>query len=239
MKPTRNALILTAALAACLASSAQTPSPAVVVGTRLPISNPTLPAEVLVQGPTQAPGDLQIICLFQSVPDNKLLASLALMDQQLGGLLTKVRTSGLFRGDLGETLLLTPKPGVIVAHRLLIIGLGDRTTFTAQREELVGEIAYEESERLGVAAPTFAPTVIDGGFNGTDTGSIGGYFVKGFLRGRAIATALHAASAGPSPTVARFTFLAGEAHALDTQKGIASVLNTAQSARDGSNSAEP
>jgi hypothetical protein len=211
---------------ACVASGAQAPPPAIAPGTRLSIPNPTLPADVLVQGPTMAPGDLQIICLFQSVPDNKLLASLALMDLQLDGLLTKVRTSGLFRGDLGETLLLTPKPGVIAAQRLLIIGLGDRSTFTAQREELVGEIAYAESERLGVAAPTFAPTVIDGGFSGTDTGNVGGSFIKGFLRGRAIATALHAANAGPSPTVTKLTFLAGEAHALDTQKGIAEVLNS-------------
>jgi hypothetical protein len=146
------------------------------------------------------------------------------MDQQLGGLLATVRTPALFRGDLGETMLLTPKPGVIAAKRLLIVGLGDRTTFTSDREELVGEIVYAESERLGVAAPTFAPTVIDGGFTGTDTGTIGAEFITGFLRGRAIAAALHAANADSAPIVARLTFLAGAAHAVDTQKGIAAVL---------------
>ena len=213
---------------ACMSTAAQTPQQAPAVGTRLPIPNSILPADVLVQGPSEAPGDLQIICLFESDPDNKMLASLASMDQQLGGVLTQVRTHGLFRGDLGETMLLTPKPGVIAAHRLLIIGLGDRTTFTAQREELVGEIAYAESERLGVSAPTFAPTVIDGGFTGTDTGTIGSDFMKGFLRGRAIAAALYTAHTGPSPKVSRITFLAGPAHALDTQKGLATVLNARQ-----------
>jgi hypothetical protein len=217
MKSTRNALLLIPALVACLAAAAQTPTPALPVGTRLSIPNNVLP--------TEAPGDLQIICLFQSTPENKLLASLASMDQQLGGLLTQVRTDSLFRGDLGETMLLTPKPGVIAAHRLLIIGLGDRTTFTAQREELVGEIAYAESERLGVTAPTFAPTVIDGGFNGTDTGMIGTHFMQGFLRGRVLAAALYAAQIAPAPKVARLIFLAGPAHAVDTQKGIAGVLN--------------
>jgi len=221
MKPIRITLAFLP-LFVCIAA-AQTPP---AVGTRLPIPNPILPTDVLVQGPTEAPGDLQIICLFQSNPDNKLLASLATMDQQLGGLLTQIRTQGLFRGDLGETILLTPKPGVIAAKRLLIIGLGDRTTFTADREELVGEIAYTKSERFGVPAPTFAPTVLDGGFTGTDTGNIGAYFIKGFLRGRAIAAALYAAHTGPSPTVARLTFLAGPAHALDTKKGLAAVLNS-------------
>jgi len=115
-----------------LPALAQTSPP--VVGTRLAISNSRLPVDVLVQGPTEAPGDLQVICLFASVPDNQLLASLATMDQQLGGLLTTVRMPALFRGDLGETMLLTPKPGVIAAKRLLIVGLGDRATFTADRE---------------------------------------------------------------------------------------------------------
>jgi len=215
---------LTCAILMLLAASfvsAQTPA----VGTRLAIPNATLPVDVLVQGPTEAPGDLQIICLFSSVPENKLLASLATMDQQLGGLLTAIRRPALFRGDLGETLLLTPKPGVIAAKRLLIVGLGDRTNFTAAREELVGEIVYAESERLGVAAPTFAPTVIDGGFTGTDTGTIGAEFITGFLRGRAIAAELHDGKTGPAPVVARLTFLAGAAHAVDTQKGIAAVLS--------------
>jgi hypothetical protein len=226
MKLTRIIPILLAVSLASVPSIAQTPAQpsALAVGTRLSIPNAKLPVDVLVQGPTEAPGDLQVICLFASVPGNKLLASLATMDQQLGGLLATVRTPALFRGDLGETMLLTPKPGVIAAKRLLIVGLGDRTTFTSDREELVGEIVYAESERLGVAAPTFAPTVIDGGFTGTDTGTIGAEFITGFLRGRAIAAALHAANADSAPIVARLTFLAGAAHAVDTQKGIAAVL---------------
>jgi len=222
MNARRFFMLLTAAILLSCAAFAQT-TPA--VGTRLSVPNPKLPVDVLVQGPTEAPGDLQVICLFSSVPENKLLASLATMDQQLGGALTAVRTPVLFRGDLGETMLLTPKPGVIAAKRLLIVGLGDRTTFTAEREELVGEIVYAESERLGVAVPSFAPTVIDGGFTGTDTGTIGADFIHGFLRGRAIAVALHAANAGSTPIVAKLTFLAGQAHAVDTQKGIGAVLN--------------
>jgi len=215
-------LVLSAALLPCTVF-AQTAAPA--EGTRLAVPNPKLPVDVLVEGPTKAPGDLQIICLFSSKPENKLLASLATMDQQLGGLLTTVRTQALFRGDLGETMLIMPKPGVIAAKRLLIIGLGDRTTFTAAREELVGEIVYAESERLGVAAPSFAPTILDGGFTGTGTGDIGAAFITGFLRGRALAVTLHAANGGPTPVVARLTFLAGQAHAVETQKGIAALLN--------------
>jgi hypothetical protein len=223
-------LFLSAIILLPCAALAQMPVPAqapptVAVGTRLVVLNAKFPVTILVQGPSEAPGELQVICLFASKPENKLLASLATMDQQLGGLLSKVRTAGLFRGDLGETMLLTPKPGVIGAKRLLIVGLGDRTTFTAEREELVGEVVYAESDRLGVEALNFAPTVIDGGFTGADTGSIGAKFISGFLRGRDVAAALHAANAGPMPRVSSLTFLAGQAHAVDTQKGMTAALN--------------
>ena len=90
MKLTRVVPILLAVSLASVPSIAQTPAQpsALAVGTRLSIPNAKLPVDVLVQGPTEAPGDLQVICLFASVPDNKLLASLATMDQQLSGLLT-------------------------------------------------------------------------------------------------------------------------------------------------------
>jgi hypothetical protein len=216
-------MLLTATLLlSCAAFAQSTPE-----GTHLPVANSILPVEVFVESPAAASGDLQIICLFSSKPENQLLASLALLDQHLGGALASARSPQLFRGDLGETLLLEPKPGGIAAKRLLIIGLGDRPSFTPQREELVGEIVYTESTRLGVAAPSFAPTVLDGGASGFDTGAVGAEFLRGFLRGRDIAIHLHDAGVGPAPSVQRLTFLAGTAHALDTRKGLAAVLNPA------------
>lgn len=204
-------LVLLATALACTAA-AQTPE-----GTRLPVPGKAIPIDVFVEAPAAAPGDLQIVCLFASTPQNKLEASLALLDTKLSGALTTVRSSNLFRGTLGETLLITPKPRAIAAKRLLLIGLGDRDTFTPDREELIGEIAYAESERLGVAAPTFAPTILDGGKTGIDTGTVGAAFLNGFLRARAITLALH-----KPIVVQRLTFLAGTAHAVDTQRGMAS-----------------
>ncbi|QMV19501.1 hypothetical protein GOB94_13000 [Granulicella sp. 5B5] len=194
-------------------------------GTRLSVPSNTLPVDVLVESPAFAHGDLQVICLFQSKPENQLLASLDVMNQHLGGLLATMRTTQLFRGDLGETLLIQPKPGAIKARRLLIVGLGDRASFTPQREEIIGEIVYAESERLGAATPTFAPTVLDGGATGFSTGDVGKEFLRGFLRGRAIAAQLHTSGAGPVPTVTKLTFLAGTTHAVDTRSGLAAILN--------------
>ena len=220
MKTTHTIALLFVSVVA-LSLPAQTLTPE---GTRISIPNTTFPVDVLVKSPAEAPGELQIICLFRSDPENKLLASLAILNQHLGGLLGTVRTQTLFRGDLGETLLITPKPGIIAEKRLLIVGLGDRPSFTADREELIGEIVYTESERLRIAAPSFAPTILDGGATVTDTGAVGASFMRGFLRGRALAAALHSAAAGPEFNVRSLTFLAGTTHAIDTRNGLASVL---------------
>jgi hypothetical protein len=193
----------------------------VAEGARLPVTGAPLPMDVLVESPAAAPGELQVICLFRSEPENKLTASLALLDSKLGGALTQVRKPTLFRGDLGETLLLTPPAGEIAAKRLLIVGLGDRASFTVANEELVGSIVYTESERLGIAAPSFAPTLLDGGKTGLGTGEVGAAFLRGFLRARATAQTLAAAKQVPELQVKRLTFLAGTTHALDTQRGLA------------------
>jgi hypothetical protein len=182
------------------------------------------PVEVLVENPAETQTDLQVICLFRSTPANTLHGSLTELDGELGGLLTQIRKENLFAGLLGETLLITPKPGSMHAARLLLIGLGDLEGFTPNREQLVGSIVYEESLRLGIAHPYFAPTVLDGGKAGVDTGETAEQFLYGFLRARATEEALAAAGVGSGKGPVQLTFLAGAAHAASTRAGVARAL---------------
>ena len=128
-----------------------------------PPSRPPIPIQILVQSPAETDTDLQVICLFSSSPANTLHGSLVEANDRMRGLLDRVRSSSLFRGELGETLLLAPPRDSLGARKLLIIGLGDSETFSPQRMQLVGEIVYTEASRLGVAHPFFAPTILDGG----------------------------------------------------------------------------
>ena len=121
--------------------------------TELQIPNSTIATQVLVRSPAETDTELQIICLFESAPENTLHGSLVEANERLKGLLDKIRTPTLFRGELGETILVVPPAGSLAARKLLIIGLGDSQTFTPQRLELVGSIAYNESNRLGGAHP--------------------------------------------------------------------------------------
>jgi Cytosol aminopeptidase family, N-terminal domain len=184
------------------------------------------PVDVLVQGPADTQTELQIICLFHSDPSNTLHGSLVEMNDKLKGLLDRVRTPSLFAGDLGETLLIVPGSGTIPAHQLLIIGLGDSSTFTPARMNQIGAIVFAEASRLGIRQPFFAPTVLDGGVSGFNTSEVAEQFMRGFLRGRATEAQLNAAGEAPHATVESLTFLAGAAHASDTLAGIARAFTT-------------
>jgi hypothetical protein len=183
------------------------------------------PVDVLVQSPADTQADLQVICLFRSDPSNTLHGSLTEIDEKLGGILTRIRTPNLFTGALGETLLLTPRAGTLSSHHLLLIGLGDLDTFTPAREQLIGEIVFQQSLQRGVAHPFFAPTVLDGGKSGMDTGDTAEQFLLGFLRARAINEALLSAGVSTAPGPASLTFLAGATHATSTRAGITKALS--------------
>jgi hypothetical protein len=180
----------------------------------------SITTQVLLQSPAGTDTELQIICLFESTPENTLHGSLAEVNEKLQGLLDQIRNRTLFRGEVGEALLIAPSTGSLPAKNLLIIGLGDSQTFTPQRMELVGSIAYRESSLLGVVHPYFAPTVLDGGVAKYTTGEISENFMTGFLRAARTEKILQGVGASRGKLVQDLTYLAGPAHATDTKQGI-------------------
>lgn len=192
-----------------------------------PPAHPPLQVKVLAQSPAETTTDLQIFCLFRSLPQNTLHGSLIETDQKLHGLLQQIRQPSRFNGDLGETLLLTPPAGTLNARRLLIIGLGDSATFTPDRMELVGRIAFREANRLGIAHPFFAPTILDGGVTGFATGDVAQHVVQGFLQALSTEKVLQASHSAAPLAVQDFTFLAGAKNVPSTQEGIDHALASA------------
>jgi len=167
------------------------------------IANAPIPMQILVQSPAETDTDLQVICLFSSSPANSLHGSLVETNNKLRGFLDRVRSSNLFRGELGETLLLAPPRDSLGARKLLIIGLGDSETFSPQRMQLVGEIVYTEASRLGVAHPFFAPTILDGGVTKFTTGQISEQVISGFLRAAETDKVIKDANASAAGTASR------------------------------------
>jgi hypothetical protein len=197
-----------------------TAAPAQSTPMEIPIHGAPIPTRVLVQSPAETVTDLQIICLFASEKQNALRGALAEINDRLHGLLDQIRQPTLFRGELGETLLIEPRGGSIGAKRLLLVGLGDRATFTPSRMELIGAIVYRESSRLEIAHPYFAPTVIDGGVTKFGTGEVAESFIVGFRRGAKTDEVLKKQGTAQRSFPRDLTYLAGPIHATDTQKGI-------------------
>lgn len=187
-------------------------------------SMPLLPVTVMVKSPAETQTEMQIICLFRSKPGNKLRGSLDAMNDKLHGLLGRLRNEALFGGELGETLLLTPPSGTLGAKRLLLIGLGDPESFRPERMVLVGKIALREANRMGIAHPFFAPTVLDGGVSLYTTGQIAEEVVRGFREALATEEAVRSGGASATVAVRDFTYLAGADHARDTETGIDRAL---------------
>ncbi len=194
----------------------------------LRIANAPIPMRILVQSPAETDTELQIICLFRSDPSNTLHGSLVEANEKLKGLLDRIRKPALFRGELGETLLIDPPAGSLAAKRVLMIGLGDSEGFAPERMEMVGAIAYREASRLGVGHPFFAPTVIDGGVTTSAAGKVAEQFVRGFLRAARTEKVVREGGAAPGASqglvIQELTFLAGAQHAADAQKGIENAI---------------
>ena len=184
------------------------------------VANASIPTRVLSQSPADTITELQVICLFHSDSSNQLHGALTETNEKLKGLLDKLRRPDLFSGDLGETLLIIPSAGTLGAKRLLIVGLGDSQTFTPDRLELVGSIVYRESNRLGIAHPFFAPTILDGGVTKFTTAETAQHFIRGFLRAAEAEKQLAAAGESAGVSVADLTYLAGVKYASVTLDGI-------------------
>jgi hypothetical protein len=225
------ARLATSVLAACACfsasapASAQTTQPAASHDSSQPhIVSAPIRVRVLEQSPAETATGLQIICLFRSDASNSLHGSLVELNTKLNGLLDQIRKPTLFRGDLGETLLLDSPPSTIAAKRILIIGLGDSDSFTPERMELVGSIAYFESARLGVSYPFFAPTILDGGVTRFATGDVAQHMLAGFFRASHTQVALRNAGASQAPFIVELTFLAGPKYADSTRDGIKKAI---------------
>jgi cytosol aminopeptidase family protein len=217
-KTTRTSAFLIALIAGQIAHAQ--PAPIDIKGAPIPI-------QILAQSPAETATDLQVICLFRSSPVNTLHGSLTETNAKLKGLLDRVRKPELFRGELGETLLVAPPKDSLGAKKLLIIGLGDSQSFSPRRMQLVGEVLYTEASRIGVVHPFFAPTILDGGVAKFKTGEVAEQVIAGFLRAAATDKVLRDANASPGQGVTTLTYLAGTKNVDSTRQGIEKAIAAA------------
>jgi hypothetical protein len=174
--------------------------------------------EGMVNSPSAEITPLQIICVFEYQEGDIFTSPPALppaanglvhVDKQLNGLLTDLRKSGKFTGHKLETLLITPPKGTIAAKKLLIIGLGARSRFTADVMTDVGRTEMREALRLGVTSYSHASDLKDGGVD-SQTGLIISNVLKGVFEAYQTELYLKSKHATSFKPLIKVTLLAGQ-----------------------------
>lgn len=146
----------------------------------------------LVQSPSAAVTELQVVCAFEYTEDDIYkvppalpaeLNGLVHIDKALNGKFTELRKTGKFAGHRYETLLIdAPKGAALKAKKYLIIGLGDRNHFTPGIMTDIGEIAVREAVKAGVTNFAFGSDLKDAGID-SPTAEVAGDVVKGIVKG--------------------------------------------------------
>lgn len=137
---------------------------------------------IKMTGPFAQAADLQIICLFKHKESGDVYQGAAKeTDEKLNGLLSALRNRGEFVGDLGETILITPRKGTIPAKHFLVIGLGDERDLSLDTLKTVGRIAAREAVRLRARHVAWAPVIRDEGDSKIEVGLGDRTFVEQFL----------------------------------------------------------
>jgi len=146
--------------------------------------------EGVVQGPSAQVSDLQIACVFEYTEGDIFNSPPALpaalngmvhLDHDMKGIITELRKSGKFIGHAYETILISPPKGFIGGKKLLLIGLGNRNTFTPELMTGVGAVAVREALKLGVSNFSFASDLKDAGID-SPTALVAGNVVKGIFQ---------------------------------------------------------
>jgi hypothetical protein len=205
-----------------------------VVGTEAKVGQVDgLAVVVKVQGPSTQETPLQVACLFEYVEGDIFKAPPALpaavngmvhLDQALHGLVTDLRKSGKFGGHALETLLIVPPKGTIPAERLLLIGLGDRKTFTPTLMRQVGAVGMREALRLGVRSYSHASDLKDGGIE-APVAEVADAVLGGAFDALRAQRYLSEKGASPAPSVHQLTLLAGPAFFADTTATARQLLS--------------
>ncbi len=109
--------------------------------------------EVVQGGLAEREAGALLVPLFA---DKGLTGALQSIDEKIGGMLSAFLAREDFRGKKNETAVLYPPPGAIGAERLVLVGLGERETCSAERVRQAAGAAAKAARALG-ATTLLAP----------------------------------------------------------------------------------
>lgn len=176
--------------------------------------------------PSDTNTPLQIVCFFDYSKNQTYGGGTEAVDKHFEGAIRALRADGHFRGDLLETLLLTPNKNQIPAQKLLMVGLGDPAQFNVDHMKAVGRVAMNEAIKLNVESFCFAPSIKDAGVSTVPAGDVTVSLASGMFA--ALDSAQYLAEKGliPALKLKEAIFLAGPQHIENSQAGLNKAIES-------------
>jgi hypothetical protein len=175
--------------------------------------------DVAVWDAVGADVDLSCACMFTHEIGPGPSGGLADLDGALSGALLALRRDGIFRGELMDTLTLTPASR-IRGRSLLIVGLGDPDAWDPRVMARATRYLVAAANDRGVATAAIAPGMLDSGLPAASTQGGSEAMLNGVITG--IDASHHLADIGlaPPPSLTAWTFGAGPAHAEEVAENL-------------------
>ncbi len=126
------------------------------------------------------------------------------LETALNGALSALRKNKLYRGELGDKLLLSSPPPPLAARAILLLGLGEPDAWNSGVAEKAAAIGMLEALHLGVKSAVFAPCLKECGLESTASAGSAERALAGARK------ALKSVSANaPRPALRRWIFAEG------------------------------
>jgi hypothetical protein len=160
--------------------------------------------------------DLSFACMFErELTDAGPAGGLRHLDDALGGALTELRRAGYFRASPLETLLLSRLPATVVARAVMVVGLGDPSTWSPALTAEAAATAVRAAIQQGVESAAFAPSLLDAGLMSSATGDVAALMLKSVAGAISAQVRIAAMGLAPPPSLRQWVFDVGPAH-MDT-----------------------
>jgi hypothetical protein len=122
--------------------------------------------------------DLSFACMFAHELEGGLRGGLLHLDRALSGALVRLRNEGAFRGDPGETLLISLPPATVAARAVMLVGMGEPEAWTPAVTARAVAAAIAAATQLGVGSAAFAPSMLDSGLAPQATAGVASAMMK-------------------------------------------------------------
>lgn len=187
-------------------------------------SNP-LNIRALVKGPGAVETELVLAGFFTHEEDEpELIGGAKQLNDGLKGLVMKLRTDGTFKGEVGETYLFQPDQDTIPAKQVVLVGLGEKSSFSLDAAQSAGKAALKKAIELGVKDAALAPEVRDAGVTEFSASAVAQAFVEGIMSEYKKQLDLQGED---NILLKTFKILAGPQHEASANEGVNQALEKA------------